>query len=50
MHCCGNIVHDTMANLPVLLPILAPFVVWLRAKTKAKPCEHEHEHEHGAHQ
>ena len=36
MHCCGNPIHDLFANLPVLLPLLAPLLFWRR-----KTCRHK---------
>jgi hypothetical protein len=31
MHCCGSPLHDVPANLPLILPVLAPLLLWLRA-------------------
>jgi hypothetical protein len=45
MHCCGSPLHDIPANLPLLMPLLAPALMWLRARgrkthTHTGDCKH----------
>jgi hypothetical protein len=46
MHCCGDPIHDVITNLWAIIPMLAPALVWLRARGKkpthahTKNCNH----------
>lgn len=42
MHCCGNPIHDTLTNLPFILPMLAPLLMWVRARRVTKKSTHTH--------
>lgn len=52
MHCYGDMLHDALANLPMILPLLAPLLFWRRKTPRSgvlvpgaenKRCDHKHE-------